>query len=235
MTDTHEEILTGMDGSQKAGHYQAILFDLDGTLLLPAIDFKLLRQRLGLPDKMDILEHVQQQDEAQRCRLSEIILAAELEAANRASLMPGASATLEWISTHEIRLGILTRNCIQAWELSRERCGLRPEIDVFTRELTPTKPNPLCLQPILRKWSLQAEQIIHVGDYLYDLQLASQTGMYSILIHSSGENPFSEPCHFVARDHFHLLEHLTLIFSDGSLAHPCYKDAMECVPPGYQE
>ena len=45
-----------------------VLFDFDGTLTLPgAIDFALIRQRIGCPDDMAILEFIQTlSDESRR-------------------------------------------------------------------------------------------------------------------------------------------------------------------------
>jgi len=62
---------------------------------------------------------------------------------------------------------------------------------------------------LTERWvGISPRQIIHIGDYLYDLQLAAETGMYSILLHSSGTNPFPVSCDYVAVNHECLLVHL---------------------------
>ncbi|MCG3198172.1 MAG: HAD family hydrolase [Candidatus Omnitrophica bacterium] len=192
--------------------YRAVLFDMDGTLLEPSIDFRALRERLGVPLSADILDWVFEQPPTQRERLNSILLEVEIEAAERSALLPRARETLEWLTDKGIRHGILTRNSQEAWDRIRVRCDLRGIGDVFTREGGPAKPDPACLAPILRRWSVEASKIVHVGDYLYDLQLARVTGMHSILIHSSGANPYPEPSDFIARDHGELLEYLKRLF-----------------------
>ncbi len=188
--------------------FRAILFDLDGTLLAPAIDFKALRNRLSIPPGESILDWVNALPEEEReCRMNTLV-EVEIEAAHRATLLQGTEQTLEWILGHGIQVGILTRNCQEAWEIASRRCSLDGIKWVFTRESGIPKPDPRCLEPIMNEWDLSARDIVHVGDYLYDLLLAEATGMYSILVHPTGINPFQVDCHFVARDHEALLGHL---------------------------
>ncbi len=194
--------------------FEGVLFDLDGTLLEPSIDFNALRQRLLIPPGESILDWILAQLPEQRATLDHILIEVETEAAGRAKLMPGAALTLSWLLDTGVRVGILTRNCWRAWELARDRCGLSRVTDVFTRELAPAKPNPACLAPITTRWGgISTQRIIHVGDYLYDLQLAAETGMYSVLLHHSGTNPFPVSCDHVAPDHDKLLVHLRQLLS----------------------
>lgn len=189
--------------------YEAVLFDLDGTILEPSIDFKALRTRLSIPQGESILDWVNALPPGERETMDQTLVQAEVEAAGRACLMPGAEETLAWLQATGVKIGILTRNCWQAWELARDRCGLGGIADVFTRESAPAKPDLACLVPITERWGgLPPRQIIHVGDYLYDLQLAADAGMYSILLHPSGENPFPVACDHVAIDHRCLRDHL---------------------------
>lgn len=185
--------------------YRAILFDMDGTLLDSRINFKEVRSRLGVPAGESILAWIDRQEPSAREDLYETLVQLELGYAFDALLMPGARNTLEWVAASGLKYGILTRNCRPVWEVVRERCGLHCIEDVQTREGAPAKPDPACLSPLLDKWKVAAHEVIHVGDYLYDLQLAAASGMYSILIHPSGANPFDVPCDFVASSHESLL------------------------------
>jgi len=198
--------------------FNGVLFDLDGTLLEPVIDFKALRARLGIPQGDSILDWVLSQPPGKREVMDQTLVEVEMEAARHAKLMPGAEETLAWLFKTGVHVGVLTRNCWKAWELARDRCGLNRMTDVFTREAGPAKPHPACLIPVTVRWGgIPASQIIHVGDYLYDLQLAAETGMYSVLLHSSGVNPFPVHCNQVVADHEGLLSHLRgLLTTDGN-------------------
>lgn len=188
--------------------FRAILFDLDGTLLAPEIDFKALRNRLSIPPGESILDWVNALPKNEREGRMSTLVEIEVEAAHRAKLLRGATQTLDWILGQGIQVGVLTRNCLEAWNIANRRCQLEKIKWVFTRESGIPKPDPRCLEPIMSEWGVSAGDIVHVGDYLYDLLLADATGMYSILVHSSGVNPFPVDCHFVAQDHETLLQHL---------------------------
>ena len=99
----------------------------------------------------------------------------------------------------------------------KERCGLHSVTDVFTRETGGLKPHPASVEPAISLWGIPAKEVVHVGDYLYDLQLARAVGMYSILIHPNGKNPFFTDCDFVATDHGCLLEHLRTLPMEGRI------------------
>lgn len=188
--------------------FQAIVFDMDGTLLVQRIDFAVMRSRLGVPAGESILAWIDHHSEPRKSELYETLIQMELGYALDAELLPGARATIDWVSQSGLKYGILTRNCLAVWEVVQEKCGLHVVGDIQTREGGPAKPDPRCLDPLTLKWKVDPRDTIHVGDYLYDLQLAEAAGMYSILIHPSGENPFDVECDFVAADHVSLLAHL---------------------------
>jgi len=188
--------------------YRAVLFDMDGTLVETQIDFKELRRRLGVPERESILDWIERHEEPQRSRMHATLDAVEREAADSAALLPGARETIAWLEDRRIPFGILTRNSRASWETVRTRCGLPDLVHVFTRENGLVKPDPAALGPAADAWGIAPAEMVHVGDYLYDLQLARAADMYSILIHHDGVNPFPEHCHFIARDHVELLAHL---------------------------
>lgn len=188
--------------------YRAVLFDMDGTLIETRIDFQELRRRLGVPDGDSILDWIEEHEEPERSHLHGVLDEVEREAADSAALLPGARRTLDWLAERDVPYGILTRNSRASWETVKEKCDLHFVTDVFTREKGGVKPDPASIEPAAGRWGISAEEMVHVGDYLYDLQLARAAGMYSILINAEGRNPFVMGCDFVASDHEDLLDHL---------------------------
>lgn len=200
-----------------AASFEGIVFDLDGTLVDSRIDFQGIRRSFGIPPGESILDWVAATEPSRRRGYERRLLEFELEAARRSVLFDGVSEVLEWLQGRGVRMAVLTRNTLPAWEVTRDRCGLAVFEIVVTRDTGLTKPHPASISPILEKWNVGADRLIHVGDFLYDLQLAEATGMYSILIHHPGTNPFEVGCDFVAVDHFELLAHLeTLPFDTRS-------------------
>lgn len=68
---------------------RGIVFDMDGTLTLPILDFKRMRERLGVPEGQDILRVVHAMSEVDRVRSLAVIEEMEREAARNTQLQPG--------------------------------------------------------------------------------------------------------------------------------------------------
>ena len=186
--------------------FRAVVFDLDGTLLVPRIDFKNLRRKLGVPEGESLLDFVESKRSPEMDSLRKILVDEEKRAARLSTLMPGARETLAWLSEAGIRLGVLTRNSRDSWEEAWRRCRLDEIQNVVTREDAPIKPDPRALEPFFREWGVRPSEVVHIGDYLYDLQIAHAAGTHSILLNSGGDNPYEVPCDRVARNHAELLE-----------------------------
>ena len=67
----------------------AIIFDLDGTLTRPYLDFDAIRAEIGLPSG-PILEGIERLPETQRSRAHAILSNREREAAENSELQEGA-------------------------------------------------------------------------------------------------------------------------------------------------
>ena len=91
------------------------VFDLDGTLLVPALDFEAIRTEIGLPPVVPILETMEALRGPERERAFAILDRHEAEAAARSALMPGA-----FIIPHTTWLGVdrrLLSLCKILWRL----------------------------------------------------------------------------------------------------------------------
>jgi len=183
------------------GSHQALIFDLDGTLVDSRLDFTLLCQRLGWPAGTPILEHLATlTDPVELSVAAKIIEQFELEGAARASWMPGAEALLAQLQQQGIPTAILTRNIKSATELCIKNLNICVDL-VLTREDCAPKPDPAGLLQIARHWQLDCRHILFVGDYLFDLQTAARAGMPSCLYRTRENGHFAELADFVI-DHF---------------------------------
>jgi HAD superfamily hydrolase (TIGR01509 family) len=160
---------------------RGIIFDLDGTLVDSRLDFAAMRRDLGLPARTPILEALATvTDPAERARLDAIVLRHELEGAERATLMPGVDRLWSEIARRDLRTAIFTRNARAVTEHTLARVGLTVDL-IVAREDAPPKPDPAGLHAICAAWSLAAEEVIFVGDYLYDLDAGRNAGIRTIL------------------------------------------------------
>ena len=121
----------------------AVLFDLDGTLTRPLLDFDLIREEIGLPTspRAPILEALEQMDAVSRARAEAILDRHEESAARSSQLQDGAIAMLEALRGMGIPTGLITRNNRRCVELTLARHGLAFE-HIHTREDGPVKPSP---------------------------------------------------------------------------------------------
>ena len=97
-----------------------VIFDLDGTLTVPVLNFAILRERLK-PFKVshgdDILASVEMRESlAEKKEMLRIIEEFEAEGRERFTLQPGVNEMLEIFHENKIKLAIMTRNNHKAVE-----------------------------------------------------------------------------------------------------------------------
>ena len=88
-----------------------VIFDMDGTLTLPILDFKKLRRLLNCPPPpKDLLEFINENPENERKRLMLIVEQFEEEGNREMELQPGLHTMLKQLSSCGIEKAIVTRN-----------------------------------------------------------------------------------------------------------------------------
>jgi HAD superfamily hydrolase (TIGR01549 family) len=159
---------------------RGIIFDMDGTLTMPHLDFKKLRQDLGLAVG-DIVDYMNAADEQERRRVLEILERFEEDGAMNAQLQPGARELLDALRARGIKAGLLTRNSRKSVETLLRRFGLSFDA-TFTREDGPHKPSPEPVLAIARQWGLPPAEMCVIGDYIHDVRSGRAAGSKTILL-----------------------------------------------------
>lgn len=159
---------------------RGIIFDMDGTLTEPHIDFLALRRELGVMAG-DIVDHLKSVDEAERRRLEVILHRFEEEAAVNATLQPGAAELIDVLRARGIKLGLLTRNSRRSVKTVTAKFGLHFDA-TLTREDGPHKPSPEPVLGLARRWGLKPAEMLVIGDYIYDLHCAHNAGAKGVLL-----------------------------------------------------
>lgn len=164
--------------------FKAVIFDLDGTITVPSLDFGKIKKEIGLKDvSKPILEQMQFMSDAEKKRAEQIVLKHEKQAAQLSILNDGAKETMENHREMGMKIGILTRNIREHAELVADRHGLK--FDAIADRFTgPVKPDPHGMFYICEKFGVLPSQALAVGDYLFDIISANSAGCVSVLYKS---------------------------------------------------
>ena len=168
---------------------RAILFDLDGTLTEPALDFDSIRREAGAPDGVPVLEYIEGLDEAGASRVTAILERHEKEAARRSRLNAGAGEILALVADLGLRVAIITRNSRRSVEAFLARHGMAVDAVVAREDASP-KPSPEPVRVACRAIGVSPEETIMVGDYLFDMQSGRAAGAKTA--HVAGAHPLPD-------------------------------------------
>ena len=161
------------------------IFDMDGTLTIPAHDFQWLRHQLKIPAEADILGFINSLPEEEAVRAHEFVNRWELDIAQNARPQSDALTLLKALTAAGCKLGVLTRNTLEGARVTLRAAGLdcffAPE-DVLGREQAEPKPKPDGVQALLRRWSAAPSDAVVVGDWVHDVDAGLAAGTWAILV-----------------------------------------------------
>jgi HAD superfamily hydrolase (TIGR01662 family) len=182
-----------------------VIFDLDGTLTVPILNFDLIRAEVGLPPG-PILESLALLSEPLRAHAEEILHRHEHRAAHESVLQPNAKRTIATLRGTGWHVAILTRNAAKWTRVVLDKHGI--DVDgLWTRDDGVIKPSP---EPILRlceKAGCDPNAGWMVGDHLFDLQSGRAAGCTTVLMVGDGPRPdYTSQADHVIEDLWTLVE-----------------------------
>jgi HAD superfamily hydrolase (TIGR01509 family) len=160
---------------------RAVIFDLDGTLTEPILDFDAIRAEIGLPERMPILEQLETLTAEGRARAEEIMLRHERAAIAAATLAEGCADLIGHLRGREIPISILTRNVREVVETFARMFAFEFHA-VYTREDGPPKPSPVGALSLCRAMGVAPADTLTVGDYKYDVIAGRDAGCRTALV-----------------------------------------------------
>jgi phosphoglycolate phosphatase len=189
---------------------QAVVFDLDGTLITSRHDFPKMRAAVvqiaelhgATPGALHPKETVAATLEAARIALTERSVSEgtmyrfeadvdrrideiEMEALPSVAPRPGAAGLLKELTARSYRIGLLTRSCEEFSRKSLLATGLLPYFP-FLRSRSapgPAKPSPQALLLLLGEMGIPPHEAILVGDHFMDGETArgARVRFYAVL------------------------------------------------------
>ena len=176
----------------------AVIFDLDGTLTRPYLDFDAIRGEIGIPPG-PILESIEGLAPDGQSRARTILERHEWEAARNAELHDGAQDIVAHCRREGWPVALLTRNSRPVVEHILQIHGFVFDA-IRTREDGARKPSPAPVLSICQELAADPGQSWVVGDFLFDLQSGRLAGTRTVLMVGDCEIPaFAAEADFVIR------------------------------------
>jgi HAD superfamily hydrolase (TIGR01509 family) len=170
----------------------AILFDMDGTLTAPLLDFDRIKADMGI-GSAPILESLKRMPPARRAVAQAVLDRHENQAACDSTLNPGCRELLAWLQEQGIRSAVVTRNTRRSLRTVFDRHGLAIDVCV-TRDDGKYKPDPEPLQLACTRLGVSVDQTWMVGDGNHDIEAGVAAGMKTVWISHGKTRPFdAEP------------------------------------------
>jgi HAD superfamily hydrolase (TIGR01509 family) len=160
----------------------AIIFDLDGTLTKPMLDFGRIRTEMGLDSESgDILTAMEAMPPDRQEQAHSILARHESHAAQHSRLNDGVPELLAELRRRKIPIGLLTRNTRENTLHTAQRHQLRFDT-IVGRQDGPVKPDAYGVLEICRRFNATPAETVVVGDFLHDLLSARNAGAIAVLI-----------------------------------------------------
>jgi HAD superfamily hydrolase (TIGR01509 family) len=168
---------------------RALLFDMDGTLTQPLLDFPKIKAELGIGSG-PILESIAEMENSRRQMAQVILMRHERLAAEQSTLNPGCVETLQWLGSRKIPVAMITRNSRECASIILQKHRLVFDI-VIAREDGPYKPNPFGLNSARKRLEVEAGDTWIVGDGEYDIEAAAAAQIPSVWLSHGRQRHFS--------------------------------------------
>jgi HAD superfamily hydrolase (TIGR01549 family) len=168
-----------MQASPMPDRPQVVIFDMDGTLTRPWLNFDRIREETGVDGPL--LEALPAMTPAQRARVLAVLERHEAEAAANSELQPGAGEVVNAIRDSGLPTVLMTRNSRRSVETLMERHDLSFDI-VRTREDGAVKPSPEPIFAVCRLLDVEPRGAWSIGDFHYDIICGAAAGAVTVLL-----------------------------------------------------
>jgi len=184
---------------------KAILFDMDGTLTEPYLDFDLIKREMGIERSQPILEALARMPPKQRAVAEKILHRHEERAADASTLNRGCVELLSWVREHKMETALVTRNSRRSVRTVFDLHGLHFDVCV-TREDGKFKPNPAPLLLACERLKVRPSDAWMVGDGYHDIDAGVAAGIRTVWVSHDKQRSFVNQPWRTVRDLLELTE-----------------------------
>ncbi|MCD4748367.1 MAG: HAD family hydrolase [Thermoanaerobaculales bacterium] len=186
----------------------AVLFDMDGTLVRSEYDWPAIRAELGV-EGASLIDALNALPEPQRsaawARLNEI----EREATEAATLVAGTVEILELLRRSGVKTALVTNNSDRNTAAILERFNLQFD-QVLTRDSGLYKPSGAPFTEAMVRLGVDPSRVLAVGDSKYDLRAARESGCGLVAVVNGGYERHRMSADLAFADLFGLLQFLEI-------------------------
>jgi HAD superfamily hydrolase (TIGR01509 family) len=161
-------------------HVQAVVFDLDGTLIKTSVAFQPFRARIGCAEP-DVLEYIGRQDAETRRRMLAVLSEYEACIQNDCTLNDGFVDLMAYLARHDIKTGIITRSSAEHARVVTAKMAI-PIDTVIGRDTTTPKPAADALVLMGKLLSVPLDSMLFVGDFMWDVLAGRNAGVRTALL-----------------------------------------------------
>jgi len=163
---------------------EAVIFDMDGTLVDSSYDWPAIRRRLGVTGA-SIIDDLNGHPEPERSRRWAELEEIEAAATAEATIHEGAHELLEVIAQHHLSTALVTNNSDVNVERLLDRLGLDFDV-VVTRDSGLWKPSGAPVTEAAKRLGVDSDRCLGVGDSHYDILAGREAGLGGVCVLHDG-------------------------------------------------
>ena len=152
---------------------KAVLFDLDGTITKPVINWPELRSRIGVPSGITIIDYIESLNGQDRIRAERILESAEEVASEESEINDGFREFHNLLISDEIITAVVTNNSPTSAGIVLEKHGLVFD-GIFSRGDGRLKPHGDLILLALKHFGLTGDQCRFIGDGDLDMKASAE-------------------------------------------------------------
>ncbi|MEA2013225.1 MAG: HAD-IA family hydrolase [Verrucomicrobiota bacterium] len=177
--------------------FTALIFDMDGTITVPILNFKNIRKEINIMEG-DLTDEIKKLSPGRQQECWDIIEKHEKNAMKKQRLQEGTKELLEQCKKMSLKIGLLTRNRTESVTHLCQRFDISFD-SIISREYPYIKPNPKPILHMLEVWKISPEKCLMTGDYIHDIECGNAAGTQTCFFQNPQKPDFGKDAHYTVK------------------------------------